>query len=80
MATIHFRFYGPIRNVLKKDTLEYEVSPGRPLRDILLEIGVPQDHLVYTMVLVNDRKTDVAYVPSDGDRIDVFQPVGGGKR
>ncbi len=80
MATIHFRFYGPIRNVLKKDTLEYGVSPGQPLRDILLEIGVPQDRLVYTMVLVDDRKTDVAYIPSDGDRIDVFQPVGGGKR
>jgi len=80
VTTIHFRFYGSIRNVLKKDTLEYEVSPCRQLSDILLEIGVPQDQLVYTMVLVDDRKTDVGYIPSDGDRIDVFQPVGGGKR
>lgn len=79
MTTIHLKFYGPIRHLLKKDTLDYEASAGKPLRDILLEIGVPHDQLVYTMILVNDRKTDAAYVALDGDRIDVFQPVGGGR-
>jgi molybdopterin converting factor small subunit len=80
VSTIHLTFYGPIRHLLKREALDYEASPGKSLRDILLAIGVPSVQLVYTMVLVNNKKCDASHVPSEGDRVDVFQPVGGGQK
>jgi molybdopterin synthase sulfur carrier subunit len=71
-------FYGPLRALLDKERVEVEASEGRSIRKVLLGLGIPAEQLLYTMALVNSKRVDLDTAISPGDRIDVFQPVGGG--
>jgi molybdopterin converting factor small subunit len=73
-----FIFYGPIRALLKKERIQIDALENRSLREVLLALGIPAEQLLYTMALINGKRVDLDASPSPGDRVDVFQPVGGG--
>ena len=77
-VTIHVRFYGPLRQFAGGETNTHTVAAGKIIRRLIVDLGVPEEHLVYTMCLVNGRRVPLDTPISDGDRIDVFQPIAGG--
>ncbi|MBN1477726.1 MoaD/ThiS family protein [Candidatus Sumerlaeota bacterium] len=77
-ATIHVRFYGPLRQFAGAEETTHTVAAGRSIRKLIVDLGVPEGHLVYTMCLVNGRRVPLDTPISDGDRVDVFQPIAGG--
>jgi molybdopterin converting factor small subunit len=76
--SIEITFYGPLRLLLDKERVEVDARDRRSIKEVLLALGVPADQLLYTMALVNNKRVDLDTPLSPGDRIDVFQPVGGG--
>jgi molybdopterin converting factor small subunit len=77
-AKIHVRFYGPLRQFAGAEEATHSVAPGRVIRRLIVDLGVPEEHLVYTMCLLNGRRVPLDTPISDGDRLDVFQPIAGG--
>jgi len=78
--TIFLRSGGKLRDRLKPDVDQYtkrvEAESGKPLRDILNEIGVP-DALV-AFAFANGKLERLEYRPVDGDVITLQPPVSGG--
>jgi molybdopterin converting factor small subunit len=60
------------------DQFTHTTASGQTVREVILELGIPEEHLVYTMALSNDRRVKLNTPVADGDRLDIFQPVAGG--
>ncbi|SFQ99653.1 Sulfur carrier protein ThiS (thiamine biosynthesis) [Desulfoscipio geothermicus DSM 3669] len=58
------------------EPLPVELPEGGTIRDLLLKIGIPKDH-VFT-ILVDGKHRSFDYTVRDGERISLFPPVGGG--
>ena len=77
-ATLQVRVYGPLRQHVASDQFTHVTASGQTVREVILELGIPEEHLVYTMALNNDRRVKLDTAIVDGDRLDIFQPVAGG--
>ena len=77
-ATVHVKFYGPLRQFVVAQEQDAQTPTGTPIRDLILHLGVPDDQLVYTMCLQGERRVPLGTPVADGDTFDVFQPVAGG--
>ncbi len=58
------------------DQKELAVSPGRSVRDTLLEVGINPD--LVAGVFVNDEQQSKDYILQDGDIVRVMAVIGGG--
>ncbi|MFH0794569.1 MAG: MoaD/ThiS family protein [bacterium] len=76
--TIELIFYSPLKRFVTQDRQMLALNGANSVRDIIVAQGVPSEQLFYTMVLVNERKVPLATIVRDGDRVEVFQPIGGG--
>lgn len=54
----------------------YPVEPGTAIRDLLRQLGVPEDEV--KLIFVNGRKGDLTTTLQGGERVGIFPPVGGG--
>jgi molybdopterin converting factor small subunit len=77
-ATVSVRFYGPLRQFVASEQMSHTLNMERTIRQMITDLGVPGDQLVYTMCLVNERRVPLDTPVVDGDQIDIFQPVAGG--
>ncbi|NUP88910.1 MAG: MoaD/ThiS family protein [Candidatus Sumerlaeia bacterium] len=77
-ATLRIKVYGPLREFVAAGEFAHATASGRTVRQVILETGVPEEHLVYTMCLVNGRRVKLDEPVQDGDALDIFQPVAGG--
>jgi molybdopterin converting factor small subunit len=77
-ATVRVKFYGPLRQFVRAAEQTADAPSGTSIRALIVGLGVPEEHLVYTMALANDRRVPLDTPVADGDKIDVFQPVAGG--
>jgi molybdopterin converting factor small subunit len=75
---IRVKFYGPLRDFVSAEEQMVQGVEGTPIRKLITELGVPDDQLVYTMCLVNERRVPLDTPVAEGDILDVFQPVAGG--
>ncbi len=75
---IKLNIYGPLKKYVTENKSEYEIEQAESIRQLLLKIGIPQSELVYTIVLLNKQRVRLDTPVSEGDTIDVLQPVGGG--
>lgn len=58
------------------EPLTVELPEGGTLRDLLQKTGIPEDQ-VFT-ALVDGRHQPLDHVLSEGERVSLFPPVGGG--
>lgn len=75
---LFLKFYGPLKRFVEQSEISVPFPNAKSIRQIIAEIGIPDEQFFYTMVLVNNRRVQLDYMPQDGDKIEVFQPVGGG--
>ncbi|MEW6026781.1 MAG: MoaD/ThiS family protein [Planctomycetota bacterium] len=71
--------YGILRSYLGQGsvtTMEKEINPGKSVREIAGEIGIPDGMIM--MVAVNDQQKDFDYIPQEGDDIKLIPPISGG--
>lgn len=78
VSTIELIFYSPLKRFVTQERRMLALNGATTVRDIIVAQGVPPEQLFYTMVLVNERKVPLDTVVRDGDRVEVFQPIGGG--
>lgn len=55
---------------------EWPLAAGRKARELLAEIGIPEDEV--WMIAINGTRVSTEAVPRPGDEMMVFSPVGGG--
>lgn len=77
-VSIRVRFYGPLRAFVVSTDQRLDVAGGTLVRQLISALGVPEDQLVYTMCLINERRVPLDSPVAEGDVLDVFQPVAGG--
>jgi len=76
---VHLTVYGEFRKILGGKCFDIELTDGMTIRELLLRQGIPGQDLTYTMAILNEeRKANLDDRLHHGDRLDVFQPVGGG--
>lgn len=75
---VRVKFYGPLRQFVEELDTTAHASAGTTVRNLILQMGVPQDQIVYTMCLINERRVPLDTELTEGDFLDVFQPVAGG--
>ncbi len=70
--------FGELRRYLAdSDTIQVEVPEEATVADVLAHLGVPADQV--WMSAVNDLVVEADHPLTDGDRLEVFHPVGGGQ-
>jgi molybdopterin converting factor small subunit len=77
-ASIRVKVYGPLRAFVSSTDQQIDVAKGLSVRQLVSDLGVPDDQMVYTMCLINERRVPLDSPIADGDVLDVFQPVAGG--
>lgn len=71
--------YGILRSYLGQagvTDMEKELSAPKTLKDIILELGIPDGMVM--MVSVNDLQKDLNYIAQEGDDINLIPPLSGG--
>ncbi len=53
-----------------------EIKEGSSLRDLLEQIGIPEDQVFTT--LIDGKYRELDYILNEGERVSLFPPVGGG--
>ncbi len=53
-----------------------EYPEGATVRDVIVELGIPVDDV--RIIFINGRGKELDAVLTDGDRLGLFPPVGGG--
>ncbi len=73
------KLYGNLKRYMpgKQESAQMELPPGTTVRALLARLGVP-DRDVW-MSAVDDAVVPDASELHDGDVLEVFEPVGGGK-
>jgi len=75
---VQLTVYGEFRRLLGGKRFELDLDNGLTVRQLILGQGIPEEHLSYTMAIVNERKVGLEEPLKAGDNVEVFQPVGGG--
>ncbi len=76
---VTLKLYGNLKRYApdKKENARVEIAQGATIRELLLQLGVP-DARVW-MSAVNDHVVDDSTALNEGDIVEVFEPVGGGE-
>jgi sulfur carrier protein ThiS len=72
------KLYGNLKRFAptKKEIATLDIAPGIAIRDLLAQLGVPDENV--WMCAVNDSVVNDATVLRANDVLEVFEPVGGG--
>lgn len=75
---ITVRLYGNLRRYAgnRRDRTEMDVQDKATIRSLLQSLGVAEND--WWMAAVNDRVVDPEETLSEGDLVEIFDPVGGG--
>ncbi len=57
-------------------SVEVEVAPGEPLREVLVRLGIPPEKT--RIIFVNHRAADLDHALAGGDEVALFPAIGGG--
>lgn len=76
---ITVRLYGNLKKYSpqKKEDTQVEIESGTTIRALLARLGVPDSNV--WMNAVNDQVVADSTALRDGDVLEVFEPVGGGR-
>ncbi len=76
---VTLKLYGNLRRYAEgqRETSEREVQDGITVKGLLDSLGVPESG--WWMAAVNDQVVTPETVLADGDHVEIFDPVGGGR-
>jgi sulfur carrier protein ThiS len=77
---VEVRVFSGLERFLEKkrfgEPFSVEIQEGSSLRDLLEQIGIPEDQVFTTLIDGKHREPD--YILNEGERVSLFPPVGGG--
>ncbi len=76
---ITLKLYGNLKRYApnQKENAQVEIETGTVIRALLMHLGVPDTHV--WMCAINDAVVDNVAELHEGDVLEVFEPVGGGR-
>lgn len=76
---ITVKFYGNLKKYLpeKREIAQMEIDPDTTIQTLLSRLGVPDTQV--WMSAINDNVVDESSVLHEGDLLEIFEPVGGGR-
>ncbi|WP_373499221.1 MoaD/ThiS family protein [Desulfococcus sp.] len=75
-ATISLKLFATLANRMPPDSDRYPIAPGTTVQDIVSRLDIREGEA--KLIFVNNKRALLASVLSDGDRLGIFPPVGGG--
>ncbi len=73
---IEVHLYGAFRKLTRNPAFSYKVEEGTTVGELMDRLKIPDP--VYRMALVNNIRVSESTRLNDGDRVHLFQPIGGG--
>ena len=73
---IEIKCFATLAKFLPENGDDYPVDPGETVLSLIRKLGIPEKDV--TIVFVNNLRSPVETEISDGDRVGLFPPVGGG--
>ena len=73
---IEIKCFATLAKYLPENGADYPVAPGETVRSLIDKLGIPVKDV--TIVFVNNLRSPLETPISDGDRVGLFPPVGGG--
>ncbi|MEW6262909.1 MAG: MoaD/ThiS family protein [Thermodesulfobacteriota bacterium] len=67
---------GLVQGYQPDNGLDYDLEPGRTVAQLLESLGIPAKKV--KIIMVNGHHASLDQALSDGDRVGLFPPVGGG--
>lgn len=75
-STVQIKLFATLKRLAPLNADRYPIEPGTTVQDVVEQIGIPINQA--KLVFINNRKGTLSSMLSDGDRIGIFPPVGGG--
>jgi len=76
MSGVELRLHASLRQRASAPALTRQLGGGRSVRELLRDIGVPEQEAA--IIIVNGKRARPDTVLSDGDKVSVFPLIGGG--
>lgn len=73
---IHLKLFATLRKYQPASAGEYPITPGIKVRDLVRELGIPENEA--KLVFVNSVRSELDTLLAGGERVGIFPPVGGG--
>ena len=73
---IEIKCFATLAKYLPENGADYPVAPDETVRSLIDKLGIPV--IDVTIVFVNNLRSPLETPISDGDRVGLFPPVGGG--
>ncbi len=75
-ATIQIKLFATLSRFAPKAAASYPIESGQTIRQLIHQLALPEKQA--KLIFVNGIKKDLDSKLSNGDRIGIFPPVGGG--
>jgi molybdopterin converting factor small subunit len=73
---IHLRLFATLTVYAPKNADAYPITPGTTAKDIVNQLNIPLAEA--KLIFINSIRKDIESPLTDGDRVGIFPPVGGG--
>ncbi|MCP4117199.1 MAG: MoaD/ThiS family protein [Desulfobacteraceae bacterium] len=73
---IELRLFATLTKYLPPEPEAYRVPGDTTVEKLLIELGIPREET--KLIFINGKKHELDYWLSQGDRVGIFPPVGGG--
>lgn len=76
MIEIELRLFATLTKYLPPEPEAFRVSSDTTVETLLIELGIPLEET--KLIFINGKKQELDHGLSQGDRVGIFPPVGGG--
>ncbi len=75
-AHITLKLFADLGKFLPDSADQYPVTPGTSVRDLLIELKIPEEQA--KLIFIDGIRGELDSVLQGGERVGIFPPVGGG--
>ena len=76
MAHVALKLFATLSRFTPDSGDRYPIATGTTLKQLLEKLGIPEDDV--RLIFINGIKGNLTSTLTDGDRLGIFPPVGGG--
>ncbi len=76
MIEIELKLFATIAKYLPPSPERFAVEEGTTVNDVVSNLNIPENEV--KLIFINGRQQQGDYTLSNGDRLGIFPPVGGG--
>ncbi len=73
---VRIQLFATLKHLTPPSADRYPITPGTTVEDLFNQIGAPSN--LAKLIFINGVKATLTSQLTDGDRIGIFPPVGGG--